>query len=133
MTEDKINSYKDAKRFLMNNFGEPDYFSRPEDITDVEEYLNEFRNEYDELQRYIKNTDSERLNQYKLNRNISLHFLLTAGDDYLQKLHDVVYNKDYEEQLNAVDELVEEESYWPDYPDENDERNFGTSDFWYRP
>ena len=134
MNENKINSYFDAEKFLMNMFGEPDYFSRPEDVTEVEEYLDMYRNEYDELQRYIKNVSFENLNQYKINRNIALHFLLNAGDEYLRILHDCVYSKEYEEQLEALDEVVEGKGYWPEYPDmTDDERNFGNSDYWDRP
>lgn len=115
MDENKINSYHNAEVFLQNMFGEPDYFSKTEDITEIEEYLNQFRTEHESLERYAKNVSYENANQFKLNRCIALHFLLKAGDDYIGLLHDVVYSNDYEKQLAELDEVVDSVPEWNDF------------------
>ena len=116
MNENIINSYKDAENFLMEFFGEPDYFSTPENISEIEEYLNMFRDEFDELKEYINRVNLKNIAQYKINRTISLHFLLTAGEDYIGLLHDFVYTKLYEEQLNTLnDDIINDKwqnEYW---------------------
>ena len=106
MDETTINSYSDANTFIKNMFGDPDYFSKAEDITDVEEYLDEFRTELETLERYVKNVEYKNINHFKLNRSITLHFLLEAGDDYIELLREVIDTKQYEVQLDELEEEV---------------------------
>jgi hypothetical protein len=133
MDENNINSYHDAESFMMTKFGEPDYFTKSEDITQVEEYLNPFREELESLERYVKNVSDENVNHFKLNRSISLHYLLRAGTDYIELLQDVVYDKE----IKAIDddEVVEEIFYEKEdmFDGDSDGTKFGTSDFWDRP
>ena len=107
MNEDNINSVAHAKSFLNDKFGEASYHSRPEDLTDVTEYLDSIQEELEELQRYINRVENpDNLNHYKLNRSISLYFIVKAGDSYLELLHEVV-NSMYEKELETCDSIFE--------------------------
>lgn len=115
MTEiNEINSNTEAIDYWFNNYGEPDYFSNRQDVTDVETQFHEFHTEFESLQREISRYD---VNHHKMNKVISLYFLIRAGEAYLQKLNDVVYNNVYEEELEKLD-LIQENYNDPRYWEE---------------
>lgn len=107
---DNINSFREAKLFWVDEFGDPDYLHR-EDLTDIENVLNEFDVE---LKRLKKEIESHEVNNYKLNRVITLHFVVDVGNQYLEEAHQLCYEEDLEKEFEKIDNFSDENSYWED-------------------
>lgn len=135
-----VNSKNDAMNFWLTNFGEPDYFSTIQDADAIESLLSELREDFDSLKREISRTDTK--NQFKLNKAISLHFILNEGEHYLAALRIVVESKcvpieeevfsdEYGYPLNREsddDDRWREDSLFKDYDNLDDD--YETPDDW---
>lgn len=86
-----VNSKNEAMNFWLTNFGEPDYFSTTQDADAIESLLSELREDFDSLRKEIARTDTK--NHFKLNKAISLHFIVNEGEHYLAALRIVVESK----------------------------------------
>jgi len=79
-----VNSKSDAMSFWVNEYGEPETYTSYEELLEAEMKLEDFRSERDNLTREIESRNVNSMNEYKVNRAIELHFLVTAGDEYLE-------------------------------------------------
>ena len=104
---------EDATKFWNDNFGTPDYFSKAEDFTEISELLIELSDELDSLEREVKRI-GDNMNAYRMNRTIALHFTVEAGQEYLRKLNDVVYDNTYEAELEKLDSITKNCNYFED-------------------
>ena len=86
-----VNSKNDAMNFWLTNFGEPDYFSTPQDADAIESLLSELQEDFNSLKKEIARTNTE--NHFKLNKVTSLYFIVNEGEHYLAALRIVVENK----------------------------------------
>jgi hypothetical protein len=115
MTETEIkiiNSDIDAITYWNDEFGLPEYFVSFNEVQEVDDKLEEFKNEKKELEHEIKVRDVQYINQFKINRVIELHFLIEIGDKYLKecaltaesKEENLVsdFEESYEQKLNKV-------------------------------
>ena len=99
---DSVNSFNDAIIFWNTEYGRPDIYSRQEHITTIMDTLLKYEEELDTLERYVKNVEYENINHYKLNRCITLHFIVTAAEQYITKLNNVVNDNMYEDELEKL-------------------------------
>jgi len=95
-----INSNKEALDYWVNEFGSPEYFSSYNELMDVENQLENFKEEHSKLQHEIELRDEKYMNEYKIDRNIDLHFLIETGKNYL---------KDCEQYAELAERAVEPE------------------------
>jgi len=112
---DTINSNKEAREYWENEFGSPEFFSSYEELTDPEMKLEEFKSEYKKLQHEVNIREVGTINEFKINRNIELHFLIHEGEPYLVECAEKVelvendlveeYNADFVEGLSKEDDL----------------------------
>jgi hypothetical protein len=112
---DTINSNKDAREYWVNEFGSPEFFSSYEELTDPEMKLEEYKKEYEKLQHEVNIREVGTINEFKINRNIELHFLVHEGEPYLIECANQVelvekdlveeYNGDFVNELSAEDDL----------------------------
>jgi len=109
-----VNSLKEANDFWINMFGDPVSFSRYDDLLDVEEKIIDLKNENDTLNKEIQSRDVSKMNEYKINRAIELHFLINAGDKYFSEcgkqveLHELVLEPEYENSYIPYDPYRED-------------------------
>lgn len=99
---DIINSIEDAEDYWIVELGHPDYLSKPEDITMAQSKLSEYVAELDVYERRIKNMHVDNLNHYVINKTIALHFIVEAGQTYIEKLNNVIYNTMMEKELEKA-------------------------------
>ncbi|MFA6569970.1 MAG: hypothetical protein WCT77_01900 [Bacteroidota bacterium] len=105
-----INSDLDALTYWNEEFGLPEYFVSFKEVYDVDDKLEEFKNEKKELEHEIQVRDVQYLNQFKLNRAIELHFLIEVGNKYIrecaltaesrEKKLEADFEESYESKLN---------------------------------
>ena len=106
MTQEQINSinsYLSAKTLWTEEFGEPEFFAQA-DIPDVVEELYTLESELKSLEVEISRRDN--ISHYKLNRTISLHFVIKSGNEYLDTINELVYEGVYEAELEQSDVLT---------------------------
>jgi flagellar biosynthesis chaperone FliJ len=89
---DIVNSFEDAVDFWVMSYGTPDCFSTKEDVTKVMEVFAQYGEELETLERYAKNVAYQNANHYKLNKCISLHFIVEAAEHYITLLDKAVSN-----------------------------------------
>ena len=115
-----INSKSDALSYWYNKFGEPQYFSSFNELTDIGTHLEELRKEKEEVDYAVKNRDPKYMNEFTIDRSIELHFLIEVGDTYLEACT---------ESTTVVENEMESE-YEKDFSDDDlFTRDFNTGDF----
>jgi len=121
MTRDEqivlVNSRNEAMNFWLTNFGEPDYFTTPQDVVEIELLIADLQKEFESLKRGIVYNE----NHFKLNKIISLHFVINEGEHYLASLNLVIESK-------CVP--VEEETFADEYGHPYDREFDDASDPW---
>ena len=98
-----INSSLSAKTLWTEEFGEPEFFTAT-DIPDVVEELYTLESELKSLETEISRRDD--MSHYKLNRAISLHFVIKSGNEYLDTINELVFEGVYEAELEQVDAIA---------------------------
>lgn len=101
---DLINSSLSAKTLWTEEFGEPEFFTVT-DIPDVVEELYTLESELKSLETEISRREGE-MSHYKLNRAISLHFVIKSGNEYLDKINELVFEGVYEAELEQSNVLT---------------------------
>lgn len=108
---DAVNSFEDAIMFWNIEYGKPDFYSMPEDITEVMNLLLQYKDELKSLETEIIRRDGD-LPHNKLNRAIVLHFIVKAAEQYLADLNTIVYDNVYEEELEKLDAIETVQHPW---------------------
>ena len=85
MTEIAINSESEAFDFWINTYGEPVAYSSFDEIQDPEDKLEELRKEKKEIEKEIEFRNVSKMNEYTIDRAIELHFLVLAGEKYIDE------------------------------------------------
>lgn len=108
---DSVNSFEDAVNFWNTEYGKPDFYSKPEDITEVTDMLLQYEDELHSLETEIIRRDGD-LPHYKINRAIVLHFVVEAAEQYITKLHDMIYCDVYEGETDKLTLIENSKGYW---------------------